>query len=319
MKVAIIYTGALRTIKKTMRYFKQNLLLNPNVDVFACLQNDTQESNQSIETWIRQEIGSHLKNIQWFNPSEHSDWISIRDKMLSNLSLTDHWKNYIKNSGSIIEYYQLYLAYQKMCYYEDTHQRYNYIIRSRTDTIFAKPVDFHWLSWSDSEVETRIQRINEELELSEIEITPLNTFKYFMTTILSDQLIPNIQNIISNYIPNKHTEIPHNSSELNNYIKNGSYILTLRANNLYIVNRELFNFIPTISFVYGYLKSPHNDGYWFNAEGQFQAACYFSDLTIFDYNTLFEDKSLYEYDEKRYFDLQYNILNPFMVYCLIRY
>lgn len=118
-----------------MRYFKQNLLLNPDVDVFACLQNDTQESNQSIETWIHQEIGSHLKNLQWFDVSQHPDWISLRDKMLSNLSLTDHWKTYIKNSGSIIEYYQLYLAYQKMCYYEDTHQRYHYIIRSRTDTI----------------------------------------------------------------------------------------------------------------------------------------------------------------------------------------
>lgn len=319
MKVAILFTGALRTIKKTMRHFKQNVLLNQDVDVFACLQNDTQESNQSIETWIHQEIGSYLKNIQWVDITQHSDWVSIRDKMLSNLSLNPTWKEYIKNSGSIIEYYQLYLAYQKMCYYEDTHQRYKYIIRLRTDNIFAKPIDFHWLNWTDSEVETRINKINQELELSEIEITPLNTLKYFMATIISDQLIQNIQNIICNYYPNNHPEIPKTASELNNYIKNGNYILTLRANNLYIVNRELFNFVPTLPFVYGYLKSPHNDEYWFNAEGQFQAACYFSGLTIFDYNTSFEDKSLYEYDEKRYFDLQYNIINPYMLYCLIRY
>lgn len=319
MKIAILFTGALRTIKKTMRYFKQNLLLNSDVDVFACLQNDTQESNESIESWLYQEIGSHLKNLQWFNISEHSDWNSLRNKQLSNLYLVEHWKNYLKTSGSMIEYYQLYLAYQKMCYYEDTHQRYKYIIRSRTDTIFAKPIDFHWLNLSDSQINDRIILINEELHLSDIEITPLNTLKYFMSTIISDQIIPNIQNIIPNYIPNNRPEIPQTPSEFNTYIKNGSYILTLRANNLYIINRELFNFLPTLCFAYGYLKSPHRDDYWFNAEGQFQAACYFSGLTVFDYNTNFEDKSLYEYDEKRYFDLNYNILNPYMMYSVIRH
>lgn len=56
--------------------------------------------------------------------------------------------------------------------------------------------------------------------------------------------------------------------------------------------------IPSLAFMYGTVKSPHINDYWFNAENQFQAACYNSDLTIFDYNTLFEDKSLYEYDEK---------------------
>ena len=238
---------------------------------------------------------------------------------ISHLNLVERWKNYIKNSGSIIEYYQLYLAYLKMCSYEDTHQRYKHIIRVRTDTIFAKPVDFHWLNWSDSEVEERIQKINNELTLSNIEVTPQNTLTYFMTTIISDSLIPNIQNIITRYIPNQYGIIPYSASELNQYIKTGAYILVIRANNLYTVSRESFNLIPTLSYVYGLLKSPHNDEYWYNAENQFQSACYFSGLAVFDYNTLFEDKSLYEYDEKRYFDLNFNIMNPAMLYCLVRY
>lgn len=70
------------------------------------------------------------------------------------MNIADHWRVYIKNSGSMIEYYQLYLAYLKMCNYEGTNNfKYEYIIRSRTDTIFTKPVDFHWLNWSDSDVE----------------------------------------------------------------------------------------------------------------------------------------------------------------------
>jgi len=215
--------------------------------------------------------------------------------------------------------YQLYLAYLKMCSYEDTHQRYKYIIRVRTDTIFAKPLDFHWLNWTDLDVEERIQKINNELTLSNIEVTPKNTLTYFMTTLISDKLISNIQNITNRYIPNQYGLIPSSATELNQYVKTGAYILVIRANNLYIVSRELFNLIPTLSFMYGFLKSPHNDEYWYNAENQFQSACYFSGLDVFDYNTSFEDKSLYEYDEKRYFDLEFNIMNPYMLYCLIRY
>jgi len=319
MKVAVLFTGALRTIKKTMRYFKQNVLLDSDIDVFACVQNDTSIPNSEWESWIREEMGGHLKLITWFSPDDHQDWISLRDKLISHLNLIEHWKNYIKNSGSIIEYYQLYLAYLKMCSYEDTHQRYKYIIRVRTDTIFAKPLDFHWLNWTDLDVEERIQKINNELTLSKIEVTPKNTLTYFMTTLISDKLISNIQNITNRYIPNQYGLIPSSATELNQYVKTGAYILVIRANNLYIVSRELFNLIPTLSFMYGFLKSPHNDEYWYNAENQFQSACYFSGLDVFDYNTSFEDKSLYEYDEKRYFDLEFNIMNPYMLYCLIRY
>ena len=318
MKVAVIFTGALRTIKKTIRYFKQNVLLNSDVDIFACIQNDTETSNEEWDQWLKQEMGDHLKHTQWFSLSDHTDWLSLRDKSLSNLTIDEGWKNYIKNSGSIIEYYQMYLAYLKMCHYESGHSKYDYIIRMRTDTIFAKPVDFHWLNWSDEQVEQRINRINEELTLSEIELTPENTLKYFMSTIISDDLIGNIRNVISRYIPNQTSPIPLSPSDLNNYIKNGLYILVIRANNLYILRRNLFNFIPSLPYMYGFLRSPYNDDYWFNSENQFQAACYFSNLALFDYNTLFEDKSLYEYDEKRYFDLDFNIINPYMLYCLVR-
>ena len=318
MKVAVIFTGALRTIKKTIRYFKQNVLLNLDVDVFACIQNDTETPNEEWDQWLKQEMGDHLKHTQWFSLSDHTDWLSLRDKSLSNINIDEKWKNYIKHSGSIIEYYQMYLAYLKMCHYESGHSKYTYIIRTRTDTIFTKPVDFHWLNWSDEQVEQRVKLINEELTLSEIELTPENTLKYFMSTIISDSLISNIHNIISRYIPNHSNSIPLSPSDLNNYIKNGLYILVIRANNLYIIRSNLFNFIPSLPYMYGFLRSPYNDNYWFNSENQFQAACYFSNLALFDYNTLFEDKSLYEYDEKRYFDLDFNTINPYMLYCLVR-
>jgi hypothetical protein len=173
------------------------------VDVFACIQNDTATPNLEWESWIRDALGNHLKILTWFSIDEHRDWASLRDKLISHLNLAECWKNYITTSGSMIEYYQLYLAYLKMCSYEDTHQRYKYIIRVRTDTIFAKPIDFHWLLLSDSEVEERIRAINCALIQSNIEVTPQNTLSYFMSTIISDSLIPNIQNILTRYIPNR--------------------------------------------------------------------------------------------------------------------
>jgi len=319
MRVVVVYSGALRTIRKTMRYFKQNVLIGSHVQVFACIQNDTSLPNSEWEEWIRAEMGDNLKYLIWFNLAEHSDWVSLRNKNVEALLISDTWKDYLKTSGSIIEYLQLQITYQAMFQFEQRNGfLYDYIIRCRTDNMFAKPIDFHWLNWSNGIVSRRIDAIKEKFNAHSIEATNDNVLKYFMNTLIDDSLINNIGNIISNCYKSRTENTTINPNELNNYIKNGSYILAFRANNLYIVRRDLFYLIPSLATFYGFVKSPYSDNYWFNAENQFQAACYHSGLTIYDYNTLFEDRSLYEYDEKRYFDENYNIINPFMLYCLVR-
>ena len=316
-KVAVIYTGSLRTIRKTMQYFKKNVLLHSNVHVFACVQNDTTLMASQQESWIRSELGDHLKNIEWFNLAIHSDWVKHRDYLIDNMNIEEHRSKYLKNSGSMIEYYQLQLAYIKMVYFERTNGKYDYIIRLRTDTIFAKPIDFHWLHWSDSDVESRLTRIKQELVESNIEA---DTMQYFMNTILSDTIIPNIYNITGKMIQGHCATCATcatNATSLNNYIKKGSYILTFRNNLLYIIRRDLFYTIPCIGSMYGYFDMNHS--YWWNSESQFEAMCHHSNITIYDYSTTFDEKSLYSYDEKRYFDLDYNIMNPFMIYCVVRH
>jgi hypothetical protein len=139
-----------------------------------------------------------------------------------------------------------------------------------------------------------------------------------MNTIISDDIIKNIYNIITKTRLNRN-KIP-DIENLNDYIKNGSYILTLRSNLLYIAKRDFFYLIPSLGTFYGYMRYPEIDPvYWWNAECQFEGACYNSNLNIHNYSTMFDEKSLYEYDEKRYFDLNYNILNPVMLYCLVRH
>lgn len=319
MKVAIIYTGALRTIRKAMPFFKKNVLLRPDVHVFACLQNDTSSDQES---WIRDELGEHLKSLEWFTLSH---WEKHRDYLLENMPIDSKTSHYLKTSGSMIEYYQMFLAYIKMTTFE-RDSKYDYIIRLRTDTILAKPIDFHWLDWSDSDVELRIDTIKRELVESNIELSDHNIIHYFMNTIISDSMIPNIYNLtgntIYNMIPNiERSTIPNiersTIPNLNDYIKKGSYILTLRKNLIYIIRRDLFYLIPCLGTLYGYLDNPN--AVWWDSESQFEGVCRHSHINIHNYSTEFDDKSLYEYDEKRYFDKHFNILNPFMLFCIMRY
>jgi hypothetical protein len=319
MKVAVLFTGALRTIKKTIRYFKENVLLNSDVHVFACIQNDTEMTDTEWNEWLSNEMELNLKNIEWFNIVHHPHWLQNREFLLSNMVIEEYHKHYLRNSGSMIEYYQLQLAYIKMMNYELLNNfKYDYIIRTRTDTVFAKPIDFHWLNWTNDDVQQRIEIIKKELIDCNLDSSDQNVIRYFMNTVISDKIIPNIHKLTGGYIPNRDNSIQlHN---LYNYIKNGSYILTFRVNLLYIVKRDLFYLVPCIGTLYGFLLSKNTDpSFRWNAECQFQAACYNSNLTIFDYSTEYDEKSLYEYDEKRYFDTEFNILNPHMVYCLVRY
>jgi len=315
MKVAIIYTGALRTIKKTIQYFIKNVLLHSDVNVFACIENDT--NIPDMESWLNDELGDHLKSLEWFSKNSH--WIEHRDYLLENMNIHEQTMNYLKNSGSMIEYYQLYRANIKMINFERKYNfKYDYVIRVRTDTIFAKPIDFHWLHWSEQEVESRVNIIRQELIKSNIELSDYNIINYFMNTIISDDIIPNIPNILGKTYQNR--DVLPNIANLNEYIKNGSYILTIRRNLLYIIRRDLFYTIPCIGLSYGYMTfhGSEND-YWWNAESQLEAILYNSNITAHDYNSKFDDNSLYNYSENKYFDLNYNIINTHMLYCLVRY
>ena len=229
------------------------------------------------------------------------------------------WKDYLRRSGSMIEYFQLQLAYMKMTDYEHYNRfEYDYLIRARTDSIYTKPIDFHWLHWTPSDVAERVETVKEELRLSKISEELL--FPYFMSTIVSDDVIPNIQYIHAGYYPYQGFVDPLDLLSLHTYIKEGRYILTFRKNNLYIVRRNLFHLIPSLGTMYGQFKSLYSDQWWFNAEGQFTSVCYHAMLNTHDYNTDFEDRSVEAvgWNEADFFDCDFNCVNPRMLYCMVR-
>ena len=324
MKTAVLLTGALRTIRKTMRYLKQNVLLSEDYHLFICVQNDTPQSNSEWDAWWQQEVGPWMKDhVVWFSLDTYSDWVKGRDRLLEHMILPVAWKNYLRSSGSMIEYAQLELAYLKVSHYEQLHgMRYDYIVRARTDSIYCKPVDFHWLSWSVEEVEARMQRVRQELEACGKVATNHTVAVAFMATLLSDDVLPNLKQIEAGFQSSPvEKELPFNAEEMQVYLRKGRYILTLRKNNLYLVRRELFYLIPSLASLYGHLKSPCSDDYWFNAEGQFRDACYYSCVDVFDYSTLLEEQSLeyaHSWREDLFFDSEFNLRSPYQLYCVVR-
>lgn len=324
MKTAVLFTGALRTVKKTLRYLKENVLIHPDVHIFACLQNDSALSEAEWNEWFRQELGDHIKTITWFSDVFYPSWALEREIMLRHMPLEDGWKNYLRHSGSMVEYKQLQLAYLAMSNHEQIHYyQYEYVIRMRTDTIFTKKIDFRWLYFSEEQIIKRFDLIYKKLLSENMDSSYPSVFSHFMSTLLSDDLIPNLKNILISYLPSQEAtrkSMPSHK-EMPDYLRNGHYILTVRKNLLYIVRRSLFHTIPSLASLYGTFRSPHSDHHWFNAECQFQGACYHAGLSSHEYSSALEELPIAErenWKESDYFDEHFNCIHPHMLYCLVR-
>jgi hypothetical protein len=310
MKVALFLTGSIRTLEKTIPYLVKNIIQqNYQVDVFACIQNDKPDKDSVWEHFLARHLGTSLKNVQWFNDETYQYWNHHRNKLLKNMFVSENIKFYLSNSGSMIEYYQLQLAYMEMMRTEfESRVSYNYIIRTRTDTIFAQPISFQWLYWTEEQVAARINALAARGHLA---------FEVFMTTLLYEDITNAPDEFIGVSVSRRDTMM---AAELKEYLKTGEYILTFRKNLLYIVRRNLFHFIPSIGTMYGMYMSPGIEPeYRWNAESQFRAACLLSNLCIYDYSTAREESSLYQYEPGNYFDNDMELLDSKMLYCLVRF
>jgi len=156
MKIAVFYTGELRTYETTLNYFKKNVLLNENYHVFAVIQSN---NNDNYETIIKDNIGENLKNLINFDRNDII-WIDLRENLLSKMNITEPWKNYLRNSGSMIEYYQMYLAYQDIEKKEqEDNFKYDYILRTRCDIILTDPIYFNWEDkYSTSKIKEMLEK-----------------------------------------------------------------------------------------------------------------------------------------------------------------
>jgi hypothetical protein len=303
-KIAVIYTGEVRTIEKTIQYFKENVIINDNYHVFAILQTNNIEY---FDNFVKNNIGENLKSINWFNNDE--EWFNLRENLLSQMtSVEDKWKNYLRTSGSMIEYYQMYLAYKNIEEYEKTHSiEYDYIMRIRCDVVLTHPIYFDWDSFTLNDVKSLLYEIKEINGFESIK--SMDVINIFMNSFYHKNRILCKNNSFSNNICNEEINnmLIKNDDEdifvqsLLDYLLNGNYAITLRKNQIYFMKRQIFTNISNLGITYGAHKMENNN-YWFNAESQLDQIFIENCIDVFESTTNLEEISLYSYDENNYFE-----------------
>ena len=312
-KVAILYTGEVRTIESAIPYFKENVLINENRHVFAVLQTDNIPYFDAI---VKTTIERHLKSIEWFDKTNET-WSNVKEAILHRIEINDLWKDYLRTSGSIIEYYQMYLAYQKMVEYENENGiKYDYVMRIRGDVVLTHPIHFEWDLYSIDDIHVALHKIKDYYEYN---------------TIISKDVVCRYMN--SFYHPSRILQEPGSSkihfddyplsddftalfgltgeiqfmNEFYKYFINGKYMITLRKNQIYFIKRRYFDDIASLGVTYG-KRAMMSKARWFDAETQFQSICVENDIDIFDSTTEMEGKSLYSYNHANYFDDEGNLI-----------
>ena len=313
MRIAVLYTGEERTLESTLPYFKKNVLLNDDVHVYCIIQTKNYEK---VKNLLDIHVGNNLKSFEWFDNNDLV-WRCIQNKLIENMNIENGTKNYLRSSGSMVEYYQMWLAYIMMTRIENAENfKYDYVIRNRTDIVVNKPIDFKWLDLSVEEIIKRLEIINKNLV---DKISYDTVLSIFMNTLIDFERI-NTQ--VKNYviINDKSKDIAkvENVNELKNYIMHGRYIITIRDNLFFIVKRDCFSLIPALGTNYGTYKSLERNDYWWNSESQFRQNCVEQMITIFNSTSDLEDLSIYKYNKNNYFDDNDDVKETSDFYCFIK-
>jgi len=301
-KVAILYTGESRTLDTTIQHFKNNVLINSNYHVFALVQSDNIDYHNEI---ILNTIGDHLKSLQWFDKNDNT-WLQIRESCLEKMEIPENWKNYLKNSGSMIEYYQMYLAYQALERYEIEHNiKYDFVLRMRTDVILKDSIDFDFI-FEKNYITNMLYKIKDFL--NETTILSENVLHLFMNSFYNENryMYKNIDLTKLVIAPYLYTLLEISNEEtfidaLIRYLTKGKYMVCLRSNIVYFLRRELMKDIHILGITYGQYLDKIND-YWFNAESQLDNICTENNIDKFNSTTDLEGLSLYNYHPSNYFD-----------------
>lgn len=310
MKVCVLYSGEMRTIRKTMALFKQNVLLNQDVHVYAVVQAPRGDVAE-WEQWIRTELGNHLQALEWFFPDDTS-WVNIRESLLNDMNISDGWKHYLRTSGSMIEHYQLYKNYQNLVRKEQEGVTYDYVVRVRTDVVLTRPLDFKWLQLTHEDIANRLEKVPPGRDGIIQLITNVLYEDRIHVPLARNQVINSKDHLLDEICTTKNIPL------ILEYIRHGSYVLTFRENLLFIVERRLFYSIPQLGIQYGRCRMINND-YWFNSESQFKITCINSGLSVFNYCTEKEESSLYNYNPANYFDASGNLYDPNVLFFLMRH
>ena len=308
MKIAILYTGELRTIKKTIDYFIKNVLNHYDCSIFASIQGTSygQKLDENEYTnFLKDKVGNKLKTLKWID-KENRDYINISNNILNNFNFynldqrginylkqkidynrvreTESIKHYLKTSGTLIEHFQIYQSYISMKEFENENNLiFDYVMRFRTDTILFKKLNLDIFNFSK-------ENFDKKLSLYQ-SVDILDTSNKIINSFIFPELINQNRKIIK-------SEIKY----IFEYLKKQKFVLVIRANLIYITNRENIDTISNI--INEYAKKGHElepSHYW-NAENQFRSICIRNNIDMFNFENESDQEFFFNFDKDSFVD-----------------
>lgn len=350
LKIAIICTGEVRTIDQTTPFLKSNIVSHYDIDLYYVIQstyykdfmtyglnNDPALQNvnmTNIENMLKETFDERVKSIKWFDKNDQK-WVNIRENLIP--PTTEAWRNYLRNGGSMLEYYLLWLGWLDMLKYEhENNFKYDYIMRFRTDTVWCKKFDLSFLTKSKHEWESIY---NEFINNDDSNIvfwkckmcTLLNPDQYdaykYRITETSDLRTPT--HVFKDKYWKRLISLNKSSSKKEivkawyQYLHKSKYILLYRNNVIWFGTRSVIKTIVPLAFIYGTIADPDAD-LWFNSENQIQYWLRLNQISFYDYHSRKEERMMveksYNYgiissmkaDDKdpKYRDLLFAIIRP---------
>ena len=314
IRIAIFYTGLVRTLQSTIPYIveflnKENYQNNYEFGFFCSLQSSSFEEQWSVNQLLYANFGNKIKNISWIN-KENENWINLSNSLIKNIDINDYWKSYLQSSGSMIEYYQMYNSYINMKSYErENNINYNFVLRLRTDVILKDEINFDFQSFTPNFIKEHL--IKAQNLLNKNTFVNNEVFEYFMNTFMinSRKIYDKTQLFISPIHKNSFINLTQNNNyneeeyvyALYNYIQNCDYLISLRNNVVYFGKASLFEKIHKLGVTYGSYKIAEEPTYWFNAECQLTGICRENNIDYYSSVTELEGNSLYSYNKDNYF------------------
>lgn len=279
-KVCVLFTGAYRTFDKTYKYILDNILKPNSAKAFVLCE--TEYSFTEFEEIFKNRWGDHVGSVQALKNSRTKEFNDIMEYLfksksgLSNYYLNQHGFNqdYLKNSGSILEYYQFMKCYEQMLEYERQHCiKFDIVIRSRFDMILTQPLN---LSKFFTEVNSDLlDKYGEDIYIRSLG-------NENMAKLLSDNKMVKL----FEYEPFRKNSNEHNMYNMSNTLKKineNKQIWTFYCNWIWIAKRHTMDILHPFIYFYGHFLSNKRD--YFNSENQFFDYLKYHNCEIFHFFT----------------------------------
>jgi hypothetical protein len=260
-KVAILFTGSYRTFDKTCVHILSNILQPNSATAFVLCESNI--PSNTFEELFKTRWKGHIGYAKTVYSSRTRDFDNILEYLLKskpailseNLQKYGFTQDYLRRSGTILEYYQFMKCYELMLQYEkENNIKFDIIVRSRLDIIITQPINL--VNFFDTLDINLINKYGEEIYIRSLG-------NENMCKLLTNNKVVKL----FEYQPFIAKEPLFNSENTLKKINENKNIWTFYCNWIWIGKRHTMDLLYPFVYFYGNILSDKRDS--FNSENQF--------------------------------------------------